>query len=70
MKKITCLLALFLLCLGGTAVAQVITSVGSPVAPSAIQEGKTYVLYAQEKGYAEYAFTGINSIFIDVEQVK
>ena len=51
MKKITCLLALFLLFLGGTAVAQVITSVGSPVAPSAIQEGKTYVLYAQEKGY-------------------
>lgn len=51
MKKITCLLALFLLFLGGTAVAQVITSVGSPVAPSAIKEGKTYVLYAQEKGY-------------------
>ena len=51
MKKITCLLALFLFFLGGTAVAQVITSVGSPVAPSAIQEGKTYVLYAQEKGY-------------------
>ena len=51
MKKITCLLALFLLFLGGTAVAQVITSVGSPVAPSAIEEGKTYVLYAQEKGY-------------------
>ena len=51
MKKITCLLALFLLFLGGTAVAQVITAVGSPVAPSAIEEGKTYVLYAQEKGY-------------------
>ena len=51
MKKITCLLALFLLFLGGTAVAQVITAVGSPVAPSAIEEGKTYVLYAQGQGY-------------------
>lgn len=51
MKKITCLLALFLLFLGGTAVAQVITRVDSPVAPSAIEEGKTYVLYAQGQGY-------------------
>ena len=25
---------------------------------------------AQEKGYVEYAFTGINSIFIDAAQVK
>lgn len=60
MKKITCLLALFLLFLGGTAVAQVITSVGSPVAPSAIEEGKTYVLYAQEQGYVNVNSSNYN----------
>lgn len=34
------------------------------------QKNQEIMAFLQEKGYAEYAFTGINSIFIDVEQVK
>ncbi len=34
------------------------------------QKNQEIMAFLQEKGYVEYAFTGINSIFIDVEQVQ
>ena len=60
MKRFTLFLSLLLMCLGGTAVAQVITAVGTPVAPSAIEEGKTYVLYAQGQGYVNVNASNYN----------
>ncbi|MGN0087162.1 MAG: hypothetical protein ACI353_06570, partial [Alloprevotella sp.] len=60
MKRFTLFLSLLLMCLGGTAVAQVITAVGTPVAPSAIEEGKTYVLYAQGQGYVNVDASNYN----------
>ena len=34
------------------------------------QKNPEILAFLQEKGYVEYAFTGINSIFIDAAQVK
>ena len=51
MKRFTLFLALCLMCIGGTALAQVITAVGNPIAPSEISPTKKYVIYAQGQGF-------------------
>ena len=51
MKRFTLFLALCLMCIGGTALAQVITAVGNPIAPSEISPLKKYVIYAKGQGF-------------------
>ena len=51
MKRFTLFLALCLMCIGGTALAQVITAIGNPIAPSEISPSKKYVIYAQGQGF-------------------
>ena len=60
MKRFTLFLALCLMCIGGTALAQVITAVGAPIAPDAIEAGKTYVLYAQGQGFVNVNASNYN----------
>lgn len=51
MRRFTLFLALCLMCIGGTALAQVITAVGNPIAPSEISPSKKYVIYAKGQGF-------------------
>lgn len=51
MKRFTLFLALCLMCIGGTALAQVITAIGNPIAPNEISPTKKYVIYAQGQGF-------------------
>ena len=51
MRRFTLFLALCLMCIGGTALAQVITAVGNPIAPNEISPSKKYVIYAQGQGF-------------------
>lgn len=51
MRRFTLFLALCLMCIGGTALAQVITAIGNPIAPSEISPTKKYVIYAKGQGF-------------------